>query len=380
MATLTTTSPAATDFDHLLDVRDLQVEFRMRAGVAKAINGVSFHLDERETLAILGESGSGKSVTAQAIMGILDTPPGYVTGGVALFQGVDMLKMPPAARAAMRGPRISMIFQDALSSLNPVFPVGWQIAEMFRIHRKMNKSDAMDLAVTLMERVHIPAAKQRVKDYPHQFSGGMRQRVMIAMAIALDPWILIADEPTTALDVTVQAQIMNLLKELQDEFGMGLILITHDLGVVANVSDRIAVMYAGRLVETAPVEALYASPRHPYTQGLLESVPRLDSKLGETLPAIGGIPPSLLAMPPGCPYHPRCKHAITRCCQGDPPPLEAVSEGCQAACCKVDDPAVVAASRRAVACEPGRGAVSKADTAFEVEVAGPSLVAGGESA
>jgi len=330
---------------HLLEVQDLKVEFRMRAGVAKAINGVSFHLDERETLSILGESGSGKSVTAQAIMGILDTPPGYVTGGKALFQGEDMLAMRPAQRAAMRGPKISMIFQDALSSLNPVFPVGWQIAEMFRVHRNMNKTDALGRAVGLMERVHIPGARQRVKDYPHQFSGGMRQRVMIAMAIALDPWILIADEPTTALDVTVQAQIMNLLKELQDEFGMGLILITHDLGVVASVSDRIAVMYAGRLVETGPVGPLYATPRHPYTQGLLESVPRLDSKLGETLPAIGGIPPSLMAMPPGCPFNPRCKYAIDACRTGDPPPLEAVSSATQAACWRANDP-VVSGGRR----------------------------------
>ena len=349
--TTDTVNPATRDFEHLLEVSDLQVEFRMRSGVAKAINGVSFYLDERDTLAILGESGSGKSVTAQAIMGILDTPPGYVTGGQVLFQGVDMLTMPNSARAALRGPKISMIFQDALSSLNPVFPVGWQIAEMFRVHRKTNKADAMAQAVRLMERVNIPAAKQRVKDYTHQFSGGMRQRVMIAMAIALDPWILIADEPTTALDVTVQAQIMDLLKELQDEFKMGLILITHDLGVVANVSDRIAVMYAGRLVETAPAATLYASPRHPYTQGLLESVPRLDSKLGEHLPAIGGIPPSLLAMPPGCPYHPRCKYAAAQCRVGDPPNLEQISDHSQAACWLASAPEVLAASQRGAGSE-----------------------------
>jgi len=333
----TGTSPKP-DYEHLLDVRDLQVEFRMRAGVAKAINGVSFYLDEKETLAILGESGSGKSVTAQAIMGILDTPPGYVTGGQALFQGADMLKMPMKARAAMRGPKISMIFQDALSALNPVFPVGWQIAEMFRIHRKTNSSDAMKAAISLMEQVKIPGAKQRASSYPHQFSGGMRQRIMIAMAIALDPWILIADEPTTALDVTVQAQIMELLKELQDEHDMGLILITHDLGVVANVADRIAVMYSGRLVETAEAAPVYITPRHPYTRGLLESLPRLDTKRGETLPAIGGLPPSLLAMPAGCPFNPRCKYAVDKCRQGDPPPITELGPHWSAACWRVNDP------------------------------------------
>jgi len=336
-------------YDHLLDVRDLEVEFRMRAGIAKAINGVSFHLDEGETLAILGESGSGKSVTAQAIMGILDSPPGFVTGGEVLFQGVDMLKMPRKARAAMRGPKISMIFQDALSALNPVFPVGWQIAEMFRVHRNTNSSDAMAAAISLMEQVHIPAARQRFKAYPHQFSGGMRQRIMIAMAIALDPWILIADEPTTALDVTVQAQIMALLKELQDEHDMGLILITHDLGVVANVADRIAVMYAGRLVEMAPVVEVYGQPRHPYTIGLLESVPRLDSKRGGVLPAIGGLPPNLLAMPDGCPFNPRCRFAVDKCREGAPPPLEALDDGRTrfAACWRVDDPAVADEAHRA---------------------------------
>jgi len=329
---------------HLLDVRNLHVEFRMREGVAKAINGVSFTLDERETLAILGESGSGKSVTAQAIMGILDTPPGFVTGGQILFQGVDMLKMPQKQRAKMRGPKISMIFQDALSALNPVFTVGSQIAEMFRVHQGMNKTDAMAKALALMERVHIPGAKQRIKAYPHQFSGGMRQRIMIAMAIALDPWILIADEPTTALDVTVQAQIMSLLKELQDEFGMALILITHDLGVVANVADRIAVMYAGRLVEVAPVGPLYALPRHPYTIGLLESVPRLDTKLGQTLPAIGGLPPNLLAMPSGCPFNPRCRFAIDQCRQDPPPSLETLPGGDRfGACWRLNDPTVMGA-------------------------------------
>ena len=346
---MTTPSPAPTVPDggeHLLDVRDLHVEFRMRDGIAKAINGVSFTLDERETLAILGESGSGKSVTAQAVMGIIDTPPGYVTGGQILFRGQDLQQMPEAQRRNVRGAQIAMIFQDALSALNPVFPVGWQIAEMFRVHKGMNKADALAAAAALMERVHIPGAAQRVSAYPHQFSGGMRQRIMIAMAIALDPVVLIADEPTTALDVTVQAQIMDLLSELQAEYGMGLILITHDLGVVANVADRCAVMYAGRLVETAPSVPLYAEPRHPYTQGLLESLPRLDSKRGQTLPAIGGLPPNLFAMPAGCPFNPRCKYSTDGCRTGDAPPLEAVGAGRYAACWRANDPDVLAAASR----------------------------------
>jgi oligopeptide transport system ATP-binding protein len=315
----------------LLEVDELFVEFRARAGVAKAINGVSFSVRQGETLAILGESGSGKSVTAQAIMGILDTPPGYVTGGEVRYCGTDILKLPDERRRQIRGPEISMVFQDALSSLNPVFPVGWQIAEMFRKHRGMNKSDSLDRAVKLMERVQIPGARQRVKAFPHQFSGGMRQRIMIAMAIALDPAVLIADEPTTALDVTVQAQIMRLLKDLQDERQMGLILITHDLGVVADVADRIAVMYAGRIVEQADVYDLYAQPGHPYTKGLLDSIPRLDQK-GETLAAIGGLPPNLMRIPPGCPFNPRCSYAQHVCRVDPPPPLREVARNRHAAC------------------------------------------------
>ncbi|WP_425310910.1 ABC transporter ATP-binding protein [Ammonicoccus fulvus] len=304
----------------LLDVEDLHVEFRTRDGVAKAINGVSFKLDQGETVAILGESGSGKSVTAQAIMGILDSPPGYITGGRIKYCGEDLLTMQRARREKTRGAEISMIFQDALSALNPVFPVGWQIAEMFRVHRGLNKSDAQDEAIRLMERVKIPAARERVKAYPHQFSGGMRQRIMIAMAIALDPAVLIADEPTTALDVTVQAQIMQLLADLQEERKMGLILITHDLGVVADVADRIAVMYAGRIVEHADVFDLYAHPAHPYTKGLLDSIPRLDQK-GQTLSAIGGLPPNLTRIPKGCAFNPRCRYAQDICREDPPPPL-----------------------------------------------------------
>jgi oligopeptide transport system ATP-binding protein len=315
----------------LLEVDQLQVEFRTRDGVAKAINGVSFDLHEGETLAILGESGSGKSVTAQAIMGILDSPPAFITGGEVRYCGKNILAMSEEDRRRVRGPEISMVFQDALSALNPVFPVGWQIAEMFRKHRGMNKSDAQAQAIGLMQRVQIPGAAQRVKAYPHQFSGGMRQRIMIAMAIALDPAVLIADEPTTALDVTVQAQIMQLMADLQQERKMGLILITHDLGVVADVADRIAVMYAGRIVEQADAFELYARPGHPYTEGLLDSIPRLDQK-GETLSAIGGLPPSLTNIPPGCPFNPRCHYAQDICRVDPAPPLREVARHRFAAC------------------------------------------------
>jgi oligopeptide/dipeptide ABC transporter ATP-binding protein len=304
--------------NHLLEVDDLRVEFRTRDGVAKVLNGVSYHLDPGETLAVLGESGSGKSVTAQAIMGILDSPPGYVTGGQIRYQGRNLLRLPENERRQVRGREIAMIFQDALSALNPVFTVGFQIAETLRTREGMSKSDALARAVELMELVKIPGARQRVKDYPHQFSGGMRQRVMIAMALAQNPKVLIADEPTTALDVTVQAQIMDLLAELRREFNMAMILITHDLGVVADVADRIAVMYAGRIVEHADVHQLYKAPGHPYTKGLLESIPRLDSK-GTELSTIKGLPPNLMRIPSGCPFHPRCRYAQDVCRRVFPP-------------------------------------------------------------
>ena len=258
-------------------------------------------------------------------------PPAVIPQGHIRYCGQDLLSMPEEQRRKTRGPEVSIIFQDALSSLNPVFPVGWQIAEMFRTHRGMNRSDALERAIGLMERVSIPAARERVKAYPHQFSGGMRQRIMIAMAIALDPAVLIADEPTTALDVTVQAQIMSLLQELQEERQMGLILITHDLGVVADVADRIVVMYAGRLVEKAEVLELYAAPAHPYTRGLLESIPRLDQK-GQTLSAIGGLPPNLLKIPAGCPFNPRCRMAQDICRVEPRPELREVAPGRFSAC------------------------------------------------
>lgn len=270
---------------------------------------------------MLGESGSGKSVTAQAVMGILDTPPGRITGGEVMFQGRDLLKLKEEERRRIRGAEMAMIFQDALSALNPVITVGDQLAEMFTVHRGLSRKDARAKAVELMDRVRIPAARERVRQYPHQFSGGMRQRIMIAMAIALEPALIIADEPTTALDVTVQAQVMELLAELQREYRMGLILITHDLGVVADVADRIAVMYAGRIVESAPVHDIYKAPAHPYTRGLLDSIPRLDHK-GRELYAIKGLPPNLTRIPPGCPFHPRCPLARDVCTTDDPPLYE----------------------------------------------------------
>ena len=308
----------------LLEVEDLHIEFHTQDGVAKAVNGVSYSVVAGETLAVLGESGSGKSVTAQAVMGILDMPPARIPRGEIRFRGRDMLKMGKDERRRIRGRKIAMIFQDALSALNPVLSVGYQLGEMFRVHQGVSKAEAKAKAIELMDRVRIPAAKERVNDYPHQFSGGMRQRIMIAMALALEPDLIIADEPTTALDVTVQAQVMDLLAELQSEFNMGLILITHDLGVVADVADKIAVMYAGRIVETAPVHELYARPAHPYTRGLLDSIPRLDQK-GQDLHAIKGLPPNLLRIPPGCAFNPRCDR-VQDVCLTELPPLVPVAD------------------------------------------------------
>ncbi len=314
----------------LLEVQDLFVEFRTRDGVAKVLNGVSYHVEAGETLAVLGESGSGKSVTAQTIMGILDIPPGHIMGGSIKFHGEELLKASDKRRREVRGSGIAMIFQDALSALNPVFTVGFQIEEQLRLRRGMSRRDARARAIELLDLVKIPGAKRRVKQFPHEFSGGMRQRAMIAMSLALDPEMLIADEPTTALDVTVQAQIMDLLKELQVERNMGLILITHDLGVVAEVADRIAVMYAGRIVEQSDAMSLYRKPGHPYTKGLLESLPRLDLR-GQELTTIKGLPPSLLKIPTGCPVHPRCPMAQD-VCKTDVPPQHRLMPGRMSAC------------------------------------------------
>jgi oligopeptide transport system ATP-binding protein len=329
-ATRSRSRRTAAPVEHLLEVEDLHVEFRTDYGVVRAVNGISYTLDAGETLAILGESGSGKSVSAQAVMGILDTPPGFVTQGSVRFRGRELLTMPEPDRRRVRGDKIAMIFQDALSALNPVYTVGHQIGEMFRVHRGFPKEDARHKAIDLMERVRIPSARERANDYPHQFSGGMRQRVMIAMAVALDPDILIADEPTTALDVTVQAQIMELLKELQADNNMGLILITHDLGVVSDVADRLAVMYAGKIVETGSIFDVFDRPAHPYTEGLMRSIPRVDRRAA-SLDPIRGAPPSLVHIPSGCSFHPRCDYARERC-TSDVPPLYEVGLTRRSAC------------------------------------------------
>ncbi|GAA2970656.1 ABC transporter ATP-binding protein [Actinokineospora diospyrosa] len=333
-----TTTQSEVDFEGtapvpgapLLEVDNLFVEFRTRDGVAKVLNGVSYRVEPGETLAVLGESGSGKSVTAQTVMGILDMPPGVITGGEIRFHGENLLKASPKRRREVRGSGIAMIFQDALSALNPVFTVGFQIEEQLRLRKGMSRRDARKRAVELLEQVKIPNAKGRVRQYPHEFSGGMRQRAMIAMSLALDPEMLIADEPTTALDVTVQAQIMDLLKDIQVERNMGLILITHDLGVVAEVADRIAVMYAGRIVEQSHARDLYRKPGHPYTQGLLDSLPRLDLK-GTELTTIKGLPPSLLNIPKGCPFNPRCPR-VQDICKTEVPPQHRLAPGRLSAC------------------------------------------------
>jgi oligopeptide transport system ATP-binding protein len=310
--------PRAQPGERVLEVEDLHVEFRIPRGTVNAVNGVSYTLDAGETLAILGESGSGKSVSAQAIMGLIDSPPGFVTRGAIRFLDRDILAMDEEEHRRLRGRRIAMIFQDALTALNPVFSVGWQIGEMLRQHAGYSRRDATARAVELMELVGIPSAAERVNNYPHEFSGGMRQRVMIAMALALDPDVLIADEPTTALDVTVQAQVMELLADLQRETGMGLILITHDLGVVVETADRVAVMYAGQIVETGTVDEVFSRPAHPYTEGLMHSIPRLEQK-GDRLEPIEGAPPALSNIPSGCAFHPRCTYRTEVCWQHDPP-------------------------------------------------------------
>lgn len=304
--------------ESLLRVDGLQVEFSTSAGVVRALDGVSFEVRAGETLAILGESGSGKSVTAQAIMALLPQPAGSIVGGRILYEGLDLAAAPVKTVRELCATEIAMIFQDPLSSLNPVYRVGWQIAEVFRRRRGTPKNEAWAKALELLKRVGIPDAETRIRDYPHQFSGGQRQRIMIAMAIALQPKLLIADEPTTALDVTVQKQVMDLLADLQAETGMGLILISHDLGVVADVADRAAIMYAGRIVETGGIREVYDHPAHPYTAGLLNSIPS-NVAMGERLTPIVGSPPNLLALPSGCAFNPRCPFAIDLCREVVPP-------------------------------------------------------------
>jgi len=301
----------------LLSIQHLNVEFRTRGRYARVLRDVSFDLARGETLALLGESGCGKTVTAKTIMGILDATNARVVSGAVYLQGADLLRLSEEQRRSVRSERVAMVFQDALSALNPVFSVGFQLSEMFRVHRGMSRGDSRRRAIELLEAVKIPAAAHRYQDYPHQFSGGMRQRVVIAVALALDPDVLIADEPTTALDVTVQAQIMQLLTEIRHERNMSLILITHDMGVVADVADRVVVMYAGEVVEQASVDKIYAQPAHPYTKALLDSIPRID--VGKRrLNVIGGMPPDLSQLPTGCSFSPRCGYATELCASTAP--------------------------------------------------------------
>lgn len=302
----------------LLEVKNLTTRFRTERGELTAVDDVSFSVAPGQTLAIVGESGSGKSVTALSLMRLIPDPPGRITGGQILFEGQDLLKLSDAQMRDIRGDRIAMIFQEPMSSLNPSLTVGMQIAEPVNLHRKMPWTQAYEVAKGLLEKVRIPDAASRLKTWPHQYSGGMRQRTMIAMALACQPKLIIADEPTTALDVTVQAQILDLLKELTRETGAALILITHDLGVVARYADHVAVMYGGRIVEQAEAGALYAHPRHPYTRGLLASIPRLDSNAGQRLVPIKGQPPDLARLPPGCAFAPRCQHADAACSASRP--------------------------------------------------------------
>ena len=306
----------------LLSVRNLSTEFRTERGIVKAVDNVSFDLAAGETLAIVGESGSGKSVTAMSMLRLIPTPPGRISSGEVVFDGRDLLKLDDREIRAIRGNRIAMIFQEPMSSLNPSLTVGLQIAEPINIHRKTPWAAAMDKAVELLAKVRISDGRSRLNSYPHQYSGGMRQRVMIAMALACKPQLIIADEPTTALDVTVQAQILALLKELTREANSAMILITHDLGVVARYADRVVVMYGGRIVETAPARDLYKTPRHPYTRGLMASVPRLDGDTDRPLVPIEGQPPDLATLPPGCAFAPRCKDAVDRCRNERPPLVE----------------------------------------------------------
>jgi oligopeptide/dipeptide ABC transporter ATP-binding protein len=318
---------------HLLEVKNLETHFPTRAGVVRAVNNVSFHLDAGELLGLVGESGCGKSITSLSIMRLI-APPGKIAGGEILFKGENLLKASDERMREIRGDDISMIFQDPMTSLNPVYTVGEQIAEALRLHRKLSRKDAYAAAIEAMKEVAIPDPARRVDDYPHQLSGGMRQRVMIAMALACDPELLIADEPTTALDVTIQAQILELLDNLRQTRKLAVLLITHDLGVVAEVADRVAVMYTGRIVEEATVEEIFEQPRHPYTQGLLRSVPKLTMEgVAKTprLETIEGIVPSPTNLPTGCHFVPRCPHVHKRCTH-EPLPLYKVENKADVRC------------------------------------------------
>jgi oligopeptide transport system ATP-binding protein len=315
----------------LLQVKDLRTYFYTEEGVVKAVDGVTYDVAEGETLALVGESGCGKSISALSILRLIPIPPGRIVSGEVLFEGEDLLKLSEEEIRHIRGNKISMVFQEPMTSLNPVLTIGKQLTEAIELHLKLDKQAATQRAIQLLEMVGVAEAERRINDYPHQFSGGMRQRVMIAMALSCNPKLLIADEPTTALDVTIQAQVLEVMARLSREFGTSVIIITHNLGVVARYADRVNVMYAGKIIETSTAENVYSDPRHPYTLGLLNSVPRLDQATGDKLVPIEGLPPDLAQLPPGCAFYPRCVYRIDKC-KEEYPPLQLVAENHYAAC------------------------------------------------
>jgi len=319
----------------LLQVENLKTQFFTQDGIVSAVNGISFDLTEGETLGIVGESGCGKSVSMLSIMRLIPQPPGRIVDGKVIFEGKDLLKLSDEDMRKVRGNRIAMIFQDPMTSLNPVLTIGLQISEALMLHLGMSRRGARTRSTELLDLVGIPDAGARLDDYPHQFSGGMRQRVMIAMGLSCNPQLLIADEPTTALDVTIQAQIIDLVKKLKADIGMAIIWITHDLGVVAGLADRVLVMYAGHIIESARVKDLYGDPRHPYTLGLLRSIPRLDEQRQARLTPIEGLPPDLINPPPGCPFAPRCPFVLDRC-WAEMPHLEPAGTNGHISACWVD--------------------------------------------
>jgi oligopeptide transport system ATP-binding protein len=320
---------------HLLEVKDLTTRFYTEGGVVHAVDGISYTLNEGDTLGVVGESGCGKSVHALSIMRLIPTPPGKIENGEVIFRGRNLLDLSEDDMRRVRGAEIAMIFQDPMTSLNPVKTVGFQIMEALALHQGMDKGQARARTVELLTMVGIPEARFRVDDYPHQFSGGMRQRAMIAMGLSCNPAILIADEPTTALDVTIQAQIVELVKELQHKIGMTVIWITHDLGVIAGLAQRVNVMYAGKIVESGPVQSIYKDPHHPYTIGLLGSLPSSGIRMNERLYSIRGEPPNLIDLPVGCAFAPRCQYAVPRCVE-ETPPLREVDSGHSGACWEMD--------------------------------------------
>ena len=317
---------------NLLEVDNLTTHFETQDGVVKAVDGISYSLEEGEIVGIVGESGCGKSVHALSIMRLVASPPGKIVAGSVLFEGEDLLDISMAQMRSVRGNRIGMIFQEPMTSLNPVLSIGRQLTETLELHMNMTKQQALARAAELLAMVGIPDPERRLKDYPHQLSGGMRQRVMIAMAISCNPRLMIADEPTTALDVTIQAQVLELMRSLALELGMALIVITHNLGVVARYANRVIVMYAGNIVETSTAEEIYHNPRHPYTLGLLKSVPRLDEPTGEKLDPIEGLPPDLIDLPEACAFAPRCRFAIDRCLNESPTLMDVGDSGHRSAC------------------------------------------------